>query len=339
LVGDKAKEAKERQDREAENRAHSENSYYTPDPGEMGTEEELSGLPWGSLSLKHAVSKGKAKEDESRGGSKRHEERSHYEQEPVYEEREVYYEQDAYYEDDRAYYDYGGGNVSKEKTSTDDSRTITGREILCHFSLQNSPQEQNTPTSSQGTNSKQYDSCETETDWGESSSPGNDEISETVGIILGAAGGDDRSKDDIKPILSMAKQQLVDELMEQFWIIFNQEWQSGIKSHGGESSNTAGLPDSRTLVQRSSAQRPHKRRIDDQRSGDDDEEGENSKRSNQGLFPADEARRRNDFACPYRKHDPRKYSVSNWRSCALTPLATVARVKFATLRPAKDLRY
>ena len=337
MVGDKAKEAKERQDREAENRAHSENSYRMIDPGEPGTEEELSGLPWGSLSLKHAVSKGKAKEDESSGGSRRHEDRNYYQ--PYYEDPDLYYEYDStYYEDDGAYYDYGGGSVSKEKISTDDSRIITGREILGHFSLQNSPQEQNTPTSSQGTHSKQYDSCETETDWGESSSPGNDGISETVGIILGAAGGDDRSEDDIKPILSMAKQQLVDELMEQFWIIFNQEWQSGIKSHGGEPSNTAGLPDSRTLVQRSSAQRPHKRRVDDQRSGDDDE-GESAKRSSQGLFPADETRRRNDFACPYRKHDPRKYSVSNWRSCALTPLATVARVKFATLRPAKDLRY
>lgn len=33
------------------------------------------------------------------------------------------------------------------------------------------------------------------------------------------------------------------------------------------------------------------------------------------------------FACPYRKHDPRKYNVNDWSSCALTPLRTVARVK------------
>jgi hypothetical protein len=54
------------------------------------------------------VSKGKAKEEESRRGSKTHEDRSHYEQEPLYE-RDAYYEGDAYYEDDRAYYDYGSG--------------------------------------------------------------------------------------------------------------------------------------------------------------------------------------------------------------------------------------
>jgi hypothetical protein len=34
------------------------------------------------------------------------------------------------------------------------------------------------------------------------------------------------------------------------------------------------------------------------------------------------------FACPYRKHNPIKYGVSKWRSCALTPLETVARVKY-----------
>ena len=109
--GDKAKEAKERQDREAENRAHAGHSYHTPDPGEMGTEDDLSGLPWGSLSLRHVVSKGKAKEEESRSRSKTHEDRSsHYEQEPVYEERDAYYEGDStYYEEDRAYYDYGSG--------------------------------------------------------------------------------------------------------------------------------------------------------------------------------------------------------------------------------------
>jgi len=33
------------------------------------------------------------------------------------------------------------------------------------------------------------------------------------------------------------------------------------------------------------------------------------------------------FACPYRKHDTRKYCVQHWGPCALTPLDTIARVK------------
>jgi hypothetical protein len=33
------------------------------------------------------------------------------------------------------------------------------------------------------------------------------------------------------------------------------------------------------------------------------------------------------FACPYRKHNPRKYGVADWRSCALSHHKTIARVK------------
>jgi len=116
--GDKAKEAKEKQERDAENRAHAGYSYHTADVTEMGGEDELSGLPWGSLSLKHVVSRGHAREEESRRGSRRGEETSHYgdrsqyeAQERVYEEGETYYEgESTYYEgDDRVYYDYGSG--------------------------------------------------------------------------------------------------------------------------------------------------------------------------------------------------------------------------------------
>jgi hypothetical protein len=119
-IGDKAKEAKERQDREAQDRTHAGHAYHTPDPGEMGTDDELSGLPWGSLSLRHVVSRGKAKEESSRRGSHRDDGRSHYggsayeTQEPVYEERDAYYEAEStYYEDgDQVYYDYGSGSGS-----------------------------------------------------------------------------------------------------------------------------------------------------------------------------------------------------------------------------------
>ena len=80
----------------------------------MGHEEELSGLPWGSLSLKHIVSKGKSREEDSRRGSKTHDDRSHHgAREQIYEDNDAYYEQDpTYHEGDRAYYDYGSGSGS-----------------------------------------------------------------------------------------------------------------------------------------------------------------------------------------------------------------------------------
>lgn len=118
--GDKAKEAKERQDREVQDRTHASHAYQTPEPGEMGTDDELSGLPWGSLSLKHVVSRGKEKEASSRRGSRRDDRRSYYggsaygTQEPIYGESDAYYEADStYYEDgDQVYYDYGSGSGS-----------------------------------------------------------------------------------------------------------------------------------------------------------------------------------------------------------------------------------
>lgn len=78
----------------------------------MGDDDELSGLPWGSLSLKHVVSTGHAREEESRRGSRRDEETNYYEaQEPVYDDRDAYYEAEGtYYEgEDAVYYDYGSG--------------------------------------------------------------------------------------------------------------------------------------------------------------------------------------------------------------------------------------
>lgn len=38
------------------------------------------------------------------------------------------------------------------------------------------------------------------------------------------------------------------------------------------------------------------------------------------------------FACPYRKHDPRKYGIQGWRSCALSYWHSVSRVKFVLLQ-------
>lgn len=48
------------------------------------------------------------------------------------------------------------------------------------------------------------------------------------------------------------------------------------------------------------------------------------------LSPSDPTRNTLTFACPYRKHDRRKYCVQNWGPCALTPQKTVARVKLTT---------
>ncbi|RFU34607.1 hypothetical protein B7463_g1690, partial [Scytalidium lignicola] len=108
---DKAKEAKERLEREERNKAHAGSAYHTPDPGDIGTDDELSGLPWGSLSLKHVVEKGKAKEYSSRHGSRRDDTATYYStQETKYEEGQYEADTSSYYYDREAGYGSGSGS-------------------------------------------------------------------------------------------------------------------------------------------------------------------------------------------------------------------------------------
>jgi hypothetical protein len=64
-TGEKAKEQKESQARDAENQSRAGQIYSTPSAQDIDTEFELSGLPWGSLSLRHVVERGKASRRES----------------------------------------------------------------------------------------------------------------------------------------------------------------------------------------------------------------------------------------------------------------------------------
>ncbi|KAH7072888.1 hypothetical protein BKA63DRAFT_53099 [Paraphoma chrysanthemicola] len=67
---DKAKEQKEEADREAENRRRAGSSYASPEPEDIETNHNLSGLPWGGISMKHVVETGKNKEQSSQQSSR-----------------------------------------------------------------------------------------------------------------------------------------------------------------------------------------------------------------------------------------------------------------------------
>ncbi|KAL9076041.1 MAG: hypothetical protein Q9157_003791 [Trypethelium eluteriae] len=58
---EKAKQAKEDSEREAENRKRAGNTYKTPEAGEVESRNDLSGLPWGGVNMRHVISSGKAK--------------------------------------------------------------------------------------------------------------------------------------------------------------------------------------------------------------------------------------------------------------------------------------
>ncbi|TGO16338.1 hypothetical protein BTUL_0029g00280 [Botrytis tulipae] len=116
---DKTKADKERQDRDDENRAHAGHSYHTADSNDVYYDTaDAGGSPWGSVSMKHVVSKGRAHEDASRHGSRPDDEASYYENPDAAYEGEGYYRGEATsYEDDQAYYDYGSAAGSGSGTS------------------------------------------------------------------------------------------------------------------------------------------------------------------------------------------------------------------------------
>ena len=69
LTGEKTRENKERAEREARNQQHAASCYQIPSPGDIAADHEVSGLPWGTFSMSHVVSRGH--EAESRRSSGR----------------------------------------------------------------------------------------------------------------------------------------------------------------------------------------------------------------------------------------------------------------------------
>lgn len=70
LTGDKIREQKEETEREAENQRRAGSSYAAPDPENIDHNRELSGLPWGGISMRHIVESGKSREEKSQRSSR-----------------------------------------------------------------------------------------------------------------------------------------------------------------------------------------------------------------------------------------------------------------------------
>jgi hypothetical protein len=64
------REQKEETERDVENQRRAGSSYATPEPGDIDPGNELSGLPWGGISMRHIVEAGKSKEQSSQRSSR-----------------------------------------------------------------------------------------------------------------------------------------------------------------------------------------------------------------------------------------------------------------------------
>jgi hypothetical protein len=171
----------------------------------------------------------------------------------------------------------------------------------------------------------------------------------------------------ISTVLSPMQRALLDLMMTEFWIIFKQE--NDFFSYGifafhfcvrllkfPYSKDFSFSPDDELLDsgdghEQSNADQPvsttesallneiittgnpdlKRKRGNQKDQNDEDDDGRNQK---QPIPPSYEPKDLDDtskFACPYRKHNPSKYGVQKWRPCALTPLDTVARVKYGAV--------
>ncbi|KAL2760588.1 hypothetical protein ACRALDRAFT_1059628 [Sodiomyces alcalophilus JCM 7366] len=55
---EKARENKEKAERESQNKELAGRAYQTPSATDLGPDQDESGLPWGGISIKHVVSRG-----------------------------------------------------------------------------------------------------------------------------------------------------------------------------------------------------------------------------------------------------------------------------------------
>lgn len=191
---------------------------------------------------------------------------------------------------------------------------------------------QNTPGGSEGCSSMTDSSLsEDATDWGEDS-----DLEHDVQLHLSDSGRllAESQKPLIQDVLDPMKKEIVDRLMEEFWIIFNRNWPMGSRlcpaAHGNNSPSTSRsvsgseIP---SVIYSGGRLGAYEGSDKGDKEHPDDRPGEGSGEPSKPPESTSTTSQPIGFACPYRKRNPRKYCVRDWRSCALNPLKTVARVK------------
>jgi hypothetical protein len=132
----------------------------------------------------------------------------------------------------------------------------------------------------------------------------------------------------VLPILAPIRQNLVERIMDEFWLIFSQDWVAQIIRCPRDSSTSGDSKYRGTPVEKASLFKPQQKR---QRSHEEDSPDGNDdkkpRRQRDGPRPLSKFNNLVRFGCPFRKHDPQRYSIHSHRVCALTPWDTIARVK------------
>jgi hypothetical protein len=172
---------------------------------------------------------------------------------------------------------------------------------------------------------------EDETDWDAESS--SDYILDQAGLQPQPFGEGRQDSSLLEQQFTSTQLNLIDRLMKEFWIIFDHRWQPQSRQRGDAAASPQSTqPASSSSRKTSDSAWTSSKSAKRARSSQDGESDNDNDRPSKRKEKEPASRRSSEvpvrFACPYRKHNPKKYSVQIWRTCALTPQTTVARVKY-----------
>jgi len=168
----------------------------------------------------------------------------------------------------------------------------------------------------------------------ESCSGESDETASSSGIYQELCDVTEAGTDGFQEVVGSAldpmRQALVDRVIEEFWAIFNQSWDTGFRECARESSSSSpGLPNGAIHPVSESSSPPGRRK---RRRGDDDRPDDKNDRDSRNpegsAGPSNGPEDSTRFACPFRKHNSRLYSVYSHPVCSLSHWETIARVKY-----------
>jgi hypothetical protein len=162
--------------------------------------------------------------------------------------------------------------------------------------------------------------------------------------VFAAVGREGQSLEQFRqPILDRERRSLVDRVMEEFWVIFGNSLLADSESPVGSDSvvdgdqvpNNGGddqrmtrssLPSSGDQFTPNGEQ---KRKRDEQEDNDNKNNQRKQNPPERAVLPSPGAHTVR-FACPFRKHNLRVYTMYTHRSCALSGWTTIARIKYVT---------
>lgn len=129
--------------------------------------------------------------------------------------------------------------------------------------------------------------------------------------------------------LDPIRQALVDRVMEEFWIIFNHNWDVGFRECAGASSTSSSVPNgSGNLTSESSLPLGSRKRQREDGDLPNDKNGRDYRGPVGSIAPSSGPEESTRFACPFRKHNTQVYSVYSHPICALSHWETISRVKY-----------